>query len=113
MVACPLLVSVAKAMRWSFRSYILVYCKESQTYQQVALSASRYLLDSEFAAMTGRVGCPGVSVAPVAACRGAVPAPATGPVRGAGVKPRRIDAATRRSEEHTSELQSPDHLVCR
>jgi len=35
--------------------------------------------------MTGRVGCPGVSVAPVAACRGAVPAPATGPVRGAGV----------------------------
>ena len=52
MVACPLLVSVAKAMRWSFRSYILVYCKESQTYQQVALSASRYLLDSEFAATT-------------------------------------------------------------
>jgi len=27
---------------------------------------------------------PGVSVAPVAACRGAVPAPATGPVRRAG-----------------------------
>src|SRR5258708_15085780 len=23
------------------------------------------------------------------------------------------DPATRRSEEHTSELQSPDHLVCR
>src|SRR5216110_2036018 len=53
MVACALLVSVAKAMRWSFRSYTLVYCKESQTCQQVAISASSsYLLDSEFAATT-------------------------------------------------------------
>src|SRR5258708_22038289 len=25
----------------------------------------------------------------------------------------KIDAASPRSEEHTSELQSPDHLVCR
>src|SRR5258708_25121715 len=25
----------------------------------------------------------------------------------------RIDRDTKRSEEHTSELQSPDHLVCR
>src|SRR5258708_29105544 len=25
----------------------------------------------------------------------------------------RIERTTRRSEEHTSELQSPDHLVCR
>src|SRR5258708_11505422 len=25
----------------------------------------------------------------------------------------RVDAAQDRSEEHTSELQSPDHLVCR
>src|SRR5947208_8424855 len=27
--------------------------------------------------------------------------------------PARVHAPTRRSEEHTSELQSPDHLVCR
>src|SRR5207244_11999118 len=27
--------------------------------------------------------------------------------------PQLIDAARGRSEEHTSELQSPDHLVCR
>src|SRR5438552_5709322 len=27
--------------------------------------------------------------------------------------PRRIEHITARSEEHTSELQSPDHLVCR
>src|SRR5258708_31637913 len=32
----------------------------------------------------------------------------------AGGRPRRAPRATaRRSEEHTSELQSPDHLVCR
>src|SRR5258708_32030630 len=34
----------------------------------------------------------------------------------AGVRPRRsrsMNAAAERSEEHTSELQSPDHLVCR
>src|SRR5258708_10544446 len=29
----------------------------------------------------------------------------------ADVRPRRVDGG--RSEEHTSELQSPDHLVCR
>src|SRR5207244_11973302 len=28
-------------------------------------------------------------------------------------RPRRAASACRRSEEHTSELQSPDHLVCR
>src|SRR5258708_21801285 len=28
-------------------------------------------------------------------------------------QPRRTAALTYRSEEHTSELQSPDHLVCR
>src|SRR5258708_21125850 len=27
--------------------------------------------------------------------------------------PRRVASDGRRSEEHTSELQSPDHLVCR
>src|SRR5258708_31766790 len=32
--------------------------------------------------------------------------------KGAGRPPRRRSAAVR-SEEHTSELQSPDHLVCR
>src|SRR5258708_40118408 len=37
-----------------------------------------------------------------------------GPDRGAGGCPRRRHRApSRRSEEHTSELQSPDHLVCR
>src|SRR5258708_19429566 len=35
--------------------------------------------------------------------------------RGGGSRPRGIAAPRRqrRSEEHTSELQSPDHLVCR
>src|SRR5258708_38791806 len=28
-------------------------------------------------------------------------------------RPARADRIDRRSEEHTSELQSPDHLVCR
>src|SRR5258708_29526531 len=28
-------------------------------------------------------------------------------------RPRHRNASRRRSEEHTSELQSPDHLVCR
>src|SRR5258708_31354301 len=41
----------------------------------------------------------------------------TGPrrPRRAGARPRRCwpCACRRRSEEHTSELQSPDHLVCR
>src|SRR5438552_15632592 len=37
--------------------------------------------------------------------RCACPAPPPGPCRS--------PAASRRSEEHTSELQSPDHLVCR
>src|SRR5258708_11987623 len=32
------------------------------------------------------------------------------PAAGAGVRPRAVGG---RSEEHTSELQSPDHLVCR
>src|SRR5947208_11977251 len=34
------------------------------------------------------------------------------PVRPAGRRAGRVDQAPR-SEEHTSELQSPDHLVCR
>src|SRR5438552_13905628 len=29
------------------------------------------------------------------------------------IEKRGINPASRRSEEHTSELQSPDHLVCR
>src|SRR5258708_23796650 len=29
------------------------------------------------------------------------------------LSPKRFPLTTRRSEEHTSELQSPDHLVCR
>src|SRR5207244_12401467 len=36
-----------------------------------------------------------------------------GPADSAGVKLRDIVLAVDRSEEHTSELQSPDHLVCR
>src|SRR6266487_6617887 len=35
-----------------------------------------------------------------------------GPVRGLGL-PRSLPLRRRRSEEHTSELQSPVHLVCR
>src|SRR5258708_27511294 len=35
------------------------------------------------------------------------------PAEPAGRAARRIHARERRSEEHTSELQSPDHLVCR
>src|SRR5258708_27685211 len=35
------------------------------------------------------------------------------PTRAASSGFRRIAAAPIRSEEHTSELQSPDHLVCR
>src|SRR5207244_13168136 len=31
----------------------------------------------------------------------------------AGRRPQRTVIGSRRSEEHTSELQSPDHLVCR
>src|SRR5438552_13858568 len=33
--------------------------------------------------------------------------------KGLTVYPGFIDTGTNRSEEHTSELQSPDHLVCR
>src|SRR5947208_11641208 len=32
---------------------------------------------------------------------------------GLALVPDRADGADERSEEHTSELQSPDHLVCR
>src|SRR5258708_38436810 len=41
--------------------------------------------------------------------------PARPPGRGPGARRRRGTAPRRRSrsEEHTSELQSPDHLVCR
>src|SRR5438552_6539134 len=34
-------------------------------------------------------------------------------IGGLGCGPVRITVPTDRSEEHTSELQSPDHLVCR
>src|SRR5438552_11643058 len=33
--------------------------------------------------------------------------------RGCRLPPRRRSTSLARSEEHTSELQSPDHLVCR
>src|SRR5258708_12697082 len=33
--------------------------------------------------------------------------------RGSGYETSRGSAAAKRSEDHTSELQSPDHLVCR
>src|SRR5258708_25226571 len=50
-------------------------------------------------------------------CRAKVPVPGTGPDRGIAADiPDRLAFAGRsclRSEEHTSELQSPDHLVCR
>src|SRR5258708_8592956 len=36
-----------------------------------------------------------------------------GAARGLAAAHRRISGLHRRSEEHTSELQSPDHLVCR
>src|SRR5258705_133153 len=39
MVACPLLVSVAKAMTRSFQSYIIDYCKDYRACQQVTISA--------------------------------------------------------------------------
>src|SRR5258708_30589004 len=39
------------------------------------------------------------------------PAPSTAAIEGAGGKV--VLPAGKRSEEHTSELQSPDHLVCR
>src|SRR5438552_7016555 len=45
-----------------------------------------------------------------ARARGAGP-DARGPREGLAVRP--VRAAVARSEEHTSELQSPDHLVCR
>src|SRR5258708_11333118 len=39
MVACPLLVTVAKAMTRSFHSYIIDYCKDYRACQQVTISA--------------------------------------------------------------------------
>src|SRR5207244_12308512 len=38
---------------------------------------------------------------------------AAGQLGGAVVVKAQVHAGGRRSEEHTSELQSPDHLVCR
>src|SRR5258708_10382445 len=38
---------------------------------------------------------------------------ATSTVTTSVLKPAAATRSTRRSEEHTSELQSPDHLVCR
>src|SRR5258708_26399916 len=40
-------------------------------------------------------------------------APAAGPATSPPKPPRITEMKQRRSEEHTSELQSPDHLVCR
>src|SRR5258708_31450140 len=39
--------------------------------------------------------------------------PAPSPGRAGRLPAARLRAAADRSEEHTSELQSPDHLVCR
>src|SRR5438552_16026526 len=41
------------------------------------------------------------------------PRPGGGADGGARSRHRRLTETTLRSEEHTSELQSPDHLVCR
>src|SRR5438552_10298854 len=41
------------------------------------------------------------------------PSPCSRTPRCCSSRPRRRNAAGSRSEEHTSELQSPDHLVCR
>src|SRR5438552_14120094 len=41
------------------------------------------------------------------------PAPSHCARNSARYSPYRTKSASRRSEEHTSELQSPDHLVCR
>src|SRR5258708_9589360 len=41
------------------------------------------------------------------------PAPSTAIAQSLQQKPRRPPRLLLRSEEHTSELQSPDHLVCR
>src|SRR5947208_5755897 len=39
--------------------------------------------------------------------------PASGDIGGGNPAPLEADRKSTRSEEHTSELQSPDHLVCR
>src|SRR5258708_18315090 len=54
--------------------------------------------------------CPPGAAAAVGRCLFAVPPPCHA-LRGGLHRPRRLRAG--RSEEHTSELQSPDHLVCR
>src|SRR5258708_29632483 len=46
-------------------------------------------------------------------CRLPSAAPSRAPASRAGCLARRRSAGAGRSEEHTSELQSPDHLVCR
>src|SRR5258708_22877672 len=51
------------------------------------------------------VVCPGSFAGVPSACHGSSPQIPRGPVYG--------DCEFGRSEEHTSELQSPDHLVCR
>src|SRR5207244_13588341 len=60
-----------------------------------------------------RPGSPAPSSPP--ACRSPRPPPGPGPPPGRrpASPPRRGRGRRRRSEEHTSELQSPDHLVCR
>ena len=47
-------------------------------------SAQRPLYCRASGSRPGRVGCACILVTPVAGCRGSIPAPATGPARGAG-----------------------------
>src|SRR5258708_21810687 len=46
-------------------------------------------------------------------CASLTPAPPCPNASGPGPPPQCCIPGTMRSEEHTSELQSPDHLVCR
>src|SRR2546426_6763430 len=48
-----------------------------------------------------------------ARCDGAGPAPGLAAGFGLGFEPSQVTAPSPRSEEHTSELQSPCNLVCR
>src|SRR5207244_12599814 len=56
---------------------------------------------------------------PTTVVRTVLPSPTLTPLRtsrflaASSVRANRVTASLQRSEEHTSELQSPDHLVCR
>src|SRR5258708_30893384 len=60
-------------------------------------------------------GLPMMKIAFVVAAAVLTTAPLATPAKAQGVKMAQVDMQTglHRSEEHTSELQSPDHLVCR